>query len=195
MKRALITGITGQDGSYLAELLLAKGYEVHGLIRRSSSFSTGRIDHLYHDPHEAGRPAVPPLRGPVRLVVAGHDAQPGQARRGLQPRRPEPRQGQLRDAGVHRRHAPAWARSGCSRPSATPTGRSASTRPARSEMFGQVAERPQTRDDAVPPAQPVRGRQGVRPLDDRPVPRGVRHLRRPTASCSTTSRRAAARPS
>ena len=50
-RRALITGITGQDGSYLAELLLAKGYEVHGLIRRSSSFSTGRIDHLYQDPH------------------------------------------------------------------------------------------------------------------------------------------------
>jgi GDPmannose 4,6-dehydratase len=52
VKRALITGITGQDGSYLAELLLAKGYEVHGIIRRSSSFSTGRIDHLYRDPHE-----------------------------------------------------------------------------------------------------------------------------------------------
>ena len=51
---ALITGITGQDGSYLAELLLAKGYEVHGLMRRSSSFSTGRIDHIYHDPHESG---------------------------------------------------------------------------------------------------------------------------------------------
>src|SRR5436189_2119734 len=51
-KRALITGITGQDGSYLAELLLDKGYEVHGLIRRSSSFSTGRIDHLYQDPHD-----------------------------------------------------------------------------------------------------------------------------------------------
>ncbi len=50
-KIALITGITGQDGSYLAELLLDKGYEVHGLIRRSSSFSTGRIDHLYRDPH------------------------------------------------------------------------------------------------------------------------------------------------
>ena len=50
--RALITGITGQDGSYLAELLLAKGYEVHGLIRRSSSFNTQRIDHLYQDPHE-----------------------------------------------------------------------------------------------------------------------------------------------
>ena len=50
-KRAIITGITGQDGSYLAELLLKKGYEVHGMIRRSSSFNTGRIDHLYKDPH------------------------------------------------------------------------------------------------------------------------------------------------
>jgi GDPmannose 4,6-dehydratase len=51
MKKALITGITGQDGSYLAELLLAKGYEVHGIVRRSSSFNTGRIDHIYRDPH------------------------------------------------------------------------------------------------------------------------------------------------
>ncbi len=54
--RALITGITGQDGSYLAELLLEKGYEVHGLMRRSSSFSTGRIEHLYQDPHHRDRP-------------------------------------------------------------------------------------------------------------------------------------------
>ena len=54
MKKALITGITGQDGSYLAELLLKKGYEVHGMIRRSSSFNTGRIDHIYQDPHETG---------------------------------------------------------------------------------------------------------------------------------------------
>ena len=51
MKKALITGITGQDGSYLTELLLEKDYEVHGIIRRSSSFNTGRIDHLYQDPH------------------------------------------------------------------------------------------------------------------------------------------------
>ena len=49
---ALITGVTGQDGSYLAELLLEKGYEVHGLIRRSSTFNTSRIDHIYQDPHE-----------------------------------------------------------------------------------------------------------------------------------------------
>jgi len=56
LKRALITGITGQDGSYLTELLLDKGYEVHGLIRRSSTFNTSRIDHLYSDPHHADRP-------------------------------------------------------------------------------------------------------------------------------------------
>jgi GDPmannose 4,6-dehydratase len=54
MKKAFITGITGQDGSYLAELLLAKGYEVHGLVRRSSSFNTGRLDEIYQDPHEHG---------------------------------------------------------------------------------------------------------------------------------------------
>ena len=55
MKKALITGITGQDGSYLAELLLEKGYEVHGLKRRSSLFNTDRIDHLYQDPHAPDR--------------------------------------------------------------------------------------------------------------------------------------------
>ncbi|MFL5580702.1 MAG: GDP-mannose 4,6-dehydratase, partial [Gemmatimonadaceae bacterium] len=54
MRRALITGITGQDGSYLAELLLSKGYEVHGIVRRASTFNTERIDHLYQDPHEPG---------------------------------------------------------------------------------------------------------------------------------------------
>jgi GDPmannose 4,6-dehydratase len=55
MKRALVTGITGQDGSYLAELLLQKGYEVHGIIRRSSSFNTARIDHIYNDPEVSGK--------------------------------------------------------------------------------------------------------------------------------------------
>ena len=52
MKKALITGITGQDGAYLSELLLSKGYEVHGIKRRTSLFNTGRIDHLYQDPHD-----------------------------------------------------------------------------------------------------------------------------------------------
>ncbi|MBL7207501.1 MAG: GDP-mannose 4,6-dehydratase, partial [Desulfobacterales bacterium] len=55
MKKALITGITGQDGAYLAELLLNKGYEVHGIKRRSSLFNTQRVDHLYQDPHEKDR--------------------------------------------------------------------------------------------------------------------------------------------
>src|SRR5258708_40121099 len=54
MKKALITGVTGQDGAYLAELLLKKGYEVHGVKRRTSLFNTDRIDHLYQDPHEKG---------------------------------------------------------------------------------------------------------------------------------------------
>ncbi len=54
MKKALITGITGQDGSYLSELLLEKGYEVHGIVRRSSSFNTQRLDDIYRDPHESG---------------------------------------------------------------------------------------------------------------------------------------------
>ena len=59
-KTALITGITGQDGSYLAELLLEKGYQVHGIKRRASSFNTNRIDHLYQDPHETGDHGKPP---------------------------------------------------------------------------------------------------------------------------------------
>ena len=52
MKKALITGITGQDGSYLAEFLLSNGYKVHGIIRRASTFNASRIDHIYIDPHE-----------------------------------------------------------------------------------------------------------------------------------------------
>src|SRR5262245_57209005 len=55
-KRAFITGITGQDGSYLAELLLSKGYEVHGLVRRASTFNRGRIEHIFTDPHTAKAP-------------------------------------------------------------------------------------------------------------------------------------------
>jgi GDPmannose 4,6-dehydratase len=78
MKKALITGITGQDGSYLAEFLLKKGYEVWGIIRRSSSFHTGRIDHLYKDPHE--KPLLRLLYGDLtdggNLSVVVNDVQP-----------------------------------------------------------------------------------------------------------------------
>ncbi len=62
MKKALITGITGQDGSYLAEILLEKGYQVHGIIRRSSSINTGRINHLYDDPEILHKKTVSALR-------------------------------------------------------------------------------------------------------------------------------------
>jgi GDPmannose 4,6-dehydratase len=77
--KALISGITGQDGSYLAELLLEKGYEVHGLIRRSSSFNTARIDHLYHDPHETGAPLFlhyADLTDPSSLFSTLHQVKP-----------------------------------------------------------------------------------------------------------------------
>jgi GDPmannose 4,6-dehydratase len=79
VKRALITGITGQDGSYLAELLLDKGYEVHGLIRRSSTFNTGRIDHIYQHPHESQRRLFlhhGDLTDGVNLVNLLHNVQP-----------------------------------------------------------------------------------------------------------------------
>ncbi len=102
MKKALITGITGQDGSYLAELLLEKGYEVHGLIRRASTFNTGRIDHLYQDPHDPD----------ARLFLHYGDLTDGSrlvtlletvaARRGVQPRGAVPRAGLVRRARVHR---------------------------------------------------------------------------------------------
>jgi len=79
MKTALITGITGQDGSYLTELLLKKGYEVHGVIRRSSSFNTGRIDHIYQDPHEDGARLIlhyGDLADAVQMVKLLYELQP-----------------------------------------------------------------------------------------------------------------------
>jgi len=78
-KIALITGVTGQDGSYLAELLLAKGYTVHGIVRRSSTFNTERIDHIYQDPQEQNRSFVlhhADLADGVALVNLLRDLQP-----------------------------------------------------------------------------------------------------------------------
>ena len=78
-KRALITGVSGQDGSYLAELLLDRGYEVHGIVRRSSSFNTARIDHLYRDPHEQGLGLFihhGDLADPVRLTKLIYQLEP-----------------------------------------------------------------------------------------------------------------------
>ena len=149
-KTALITGITGQDGAYLAELLLGKGYEVHGIKRRSSSFNTGRIDHLYQDPHERD----------VRLIAAlwRHDRrdQPHPHRAGnaagrdLQSRRAKPCAGELRDRRIHRqcrcaRHA-APARGD---PPARPDEKTRFYQASTSELYGKVQEIPQSRNDAL----------------------------------------------
>jgi GDPmannose 4,6-dehydratase len=78
-KIALITGVTGQDGAYLAEFLLRKGYAVHGVKRRSSSFNTGRVDHLYHDPHETGVPFYlhyGDMTDPTNLIRLVQEIQP-----------------------------------------------------------------------------------------------------------------------
>ena len=78
-KKALITGVTGQDGSYLAEFLLDKGYEVHGIKRRSSSFNTDRVDHIYQDPHEKDlrfKLHYGDLTDTSNLVRLMHDIQP-----------------------------------------------------------------------------------------------------------------------
>ena len=81
MKKALITGITGQDGSYLAEFLLSKGYEVYGVVRRSSTFTTGRIEHLYEDPHN--EPKLKLVYGDLtdgsNLSAILHDIRPDEA--------------------------------------------------------------------------------------------------------------------
>ena len=79
MKRALITGVTGQDGSYLSELLLEKGYEVHGVKRRSSSFNTQRVDHLYQDIHNENSKFIlhyGDLSDSTNLVKLVYDIQP-----------------------------------------------------------------------------------------------------------------------
>src|SRR4029453_2858676 len=81
VKKALVTGISGQDGSYLAELLLEKQYEGHGIVRRSSSFNTARIDHLYRDPHETGVRLFThygDLTDPVALTKLIYELQPNE---------------------------------------------------------------------------------------------------------------------
>ena len=175
-KRALVTGLTGQDGSYLAELLLEKGYEVHGIIRRSSSFNTGRIEHLYKDPHEPGTHLFShygDLTDPVALTRLIYELQP---RRDLQPRRPEPRPGLLRHPRVHRRrHRGRHAAAARGDPR---VGGEDALLPGL--LLGDVrlhAPAPE-RGDAVSPAQPLRRRQGRRLLDHGQLPRGLRDVRR-----------------
>ena len=128
MRRALITGITGQDGSYLAELLLGKGYEVHGLIRRASLFNTGRIDHLYRDPHETDARLYlhyGDLTDGARLVTLMREIDPDEVYNlGAQSHV----RVSLRRAGAHRQQHRRSAPCGCSRPCGCPASSAASTR-------------------------------------------------------------------
>ncbi len=190
-KTALITGITGQDGSYLAEFLLEKGYRVHGIKRRSSLFNTERIDHLYQDPHAPNPHTHAPLRRSHRQLEPLPNHERGKAGRDLQPRRSVARRRVVRS---RRSTRPTWmpsARCACSRPSAS----SAWRRPARfyqastSELFGMVQETPAAGDHAVPSALALRGGQAVRLLDHRELPRRPMACTPATACCSITSRR------
>ena len=153
MRRALITGITGQDGSYLAEFLLAKGYEVYGLVRRSSSFATGRIDHLYRDPHD----------GPSGLRLVYGDLADGTAISAVLD--------ELNPDEVYNLAAQSHVRVSFDQPIYTVDVAALGTlrvleairrmpRPAKfyqassSEMYGQVAESPQTERTPFYPRSP-----------------------------------------
>jgi GDPmannose 4,6-dehydratase len=162
MRRVFLTGISGQDGSSLAELLLGKGYEVHGTVRRASSFNTGRRDRIYQDPHES-RPQLQLHYGdindlvllvnPIRGIVPDEVYRSGAK---------SPCEGVVRNPSSTRA-LPAW------RPRAAggdPCFR-VQTRfyqASSSDMF--CAASPQRRHDSVSLPQPVPLRQGLRLLDD-----------------------------
>ena len=168
-KRALITGITGQDGSYLAELLLEQGYEVIGMVRRSSHAQLRA-----HRPHPG--PGLPRGRRPPRRGLAHRDPARAPPGRGLQPGRPVLRPDVVDPARAHRRD---------DRARRDPRARRHPHRRSRDPLLPGVlvgdvrqgAGGPAERDDAVLPPQPVRGGQGLRPLDHRQLPGELRPAR------------------
>src|ERR1700687_2924056 len=163
-KRALITGITGQDGSYLTEWLLSHDYEVHGIIRRASSFNTGRLDHIYQDPHSVG----------ARLYLHHGDLSCGEQLNNLiynvEPEEiyhlggAESRQGELRGAGVYR----GRDRTGYDEDFGGGSSEWNQGAFLPSEFFGDVRERPSAaeRNYAVSAAQSLRSGKGLQSLDD-----------------------------
>ena len=175
-KVALITGITGQDGAYLAELLLKKGYTVHGLRRRSSSFNSGRIEHLYSDLHESSTRFFlhyGDLTDATNLIRLMQQIEPDE----------------LYNLGAQSHvyvsfETPEYTANadglGTMRLLETIRilGFQKKTRfyqASTSEMYGKVVEVPQTRNDAVLSAQPLCGRQALCLLDHGELPRGLRH--------------------
>ncbi len=175
MRKALITGITGQDGSYLAELLLGKGYEVWGIIRRSSSFNTDRIDHLYRDPHEKPklRLVYGDLTDGANLSAILNDIKPDEvynlgAQSHVRVSFDMPIYTVNADGARHASHA----RGRAVLPHADPVLPGFQQRDVR-QGHGDPADG----DDALPPAQPLRLCEGLRLLADGELPRGVRPVR------------------
>ena len=154
MKKALITGITGQDGSYLADLLLEKGYEVHGIIRRASTFNTDRIDHLYQDPHVHGVRLFlhyGDLADSVNMVKLIYQLKPEEIYHlGAQ----SPREGKLRYSGVHGGRRRASGPSAFSRQCGKRGFPSRFYQASSSEMFGKVQEVPQRETTPFWPRSP-----------------------------------------
>ena len=175
MKRALITGITGQDGAYLAEFLLKKGYEVHGIKRRTSLLNTNRIDHLYEDPHQERRRLVlhyGDMTDSSSLIHVVEKVQPDEvynlaAQSHVQVSFEEPEYTANSDALGTLRLLQAIGI-----PSLTQKARfyQAST----SEMYGLVQQIPQSEKDSLLSSVTLWMRQALRPLDHHQLPRILR---------------------
>src|SRR5579863_3191074 len=195
MKRALITGITDQDGAYLAELLLDKGYEVHGIKRRASSFNTDRIDHLYQDPHERGvrlHLHYGDLTDASNLIRIIQQVQPdeiynlaAQSHVGVSFETPEYTANS--DAVGTLRVLEAIRILGLGE-------RTRFYQASTSEMFGKVQEVPQRETTPFYPRSPY-GAARCMPSGSRSITARPMACMPATASCSTTNRRSAARPS
>ena len=176
-KRALITGITGQDGSYLAELLLEKGYAVHGIKRRSSSFNTNRIDHLYQDPHELD---------PRMKLHYGDLSDGSNLQRIIEQVQPD----EIYNLGAQSHVAVSFeAPEYTANVDALGTlrileavricGLTDKTRiyqASTSELYGMVQEIPQKGKHPISPTQPLRRGKAICVLDNGELPGGLRHV-------------------
>ena len=193
---ALITGATGQDGAYLAELLLGKGYVVHGIKRRSSSFNTARVDHLYQDPHGAG----------VRFFLHyGDMTDSTNLIRIIQ---------EVQPTEIYNLAAQSHVRVSFETPEYTANADALGTlrlleairilrleekvrfyQASTSELYGLVAGSAAARNDAVLSALALRGGEALRLLDHRQLSRSLSACTPRTAFCSITKDRRAAKPS
>lgn len=195
MKKALITGITGQDGAYLAEFLLNKGYEVHGIKRRSSLFNTDRIDHLYQGPHQKGRKFVlhyGDLSDAGNLIRIMQEVQPDEvynlaAQSHVQVSFESPEYTANVDALGTLRLLEAIRMLGLEK-------KTRFYQASTSELFGKVQEIPQTEKTPFYPVRPMPAPSSI-PTGSRSITAKPTACMPATASSSTTSPRCAARPS